>query len=319
MRITRTLLGVIAGFALANNVNAANKTHVTDTLGAGNSRVDISYDFGSGSFPGTYVFAGGSSFPIDYKGTSTRLSAAYYLGVTDRLDIGIFLPFSDNTKQTQDYTIGANKYSETSKDEGQGDVIFGAQYLIFDKNQDKISWNVRGTISPSTAPSDSGTSEIVTNGTVTQAGKTGDSGNDYMTTGLASTISLPTGAGDIFLAADFQNYGERTRAGVTYKRGSSSSFTVGLENMVGESITLTPYANLNFDAASTYSTGTNIAANSGYDFGFKVTNDLSKNVSVQAEAAYTVMNDVAVTYANGDKWSYSGKGYTFSLSAMFFF
>lgn len=319
MKIVRILLGVIAGFALANNVNAANKTHVTDTLGAGNSRVDISYDFGSGSLPGTYVFAGGPSFSIDYKVSTTRLSAAYYLGVTDRLDVGIFLPLSENSKYTQNYTIGANIYSKTSKDEGQGDVAFGAQYLVLDKQQDKVSWNLLGAISPSTAPSDPSTSEVVTNGTVTQAGKTGQSGNGYMTTTIASTISLPIGAVDVFLNAHFDNYGERTRAGVTYKRGSSTSFTVGLENMVGEKITLTPYARLNFDAASSYSSGTNIAANSGYDFGFKVTNDVSKNVSVQAGAEYTVMNDVAVTYVNGDKNNFSGKGYTFNLSAMFFF
>ncbi len=172
MKFIRILLGAIVGFALANNVYAANKTHVTDTLGSGNSRVDISYAFVSASLPGTYVFAGGSSFSMDSKISTSRLTAAYYLGVTERLDVGIFLPFSENSKYTQDYTIGANKYNETSKEEGQGDVVFGARYLLLDKQQDKISWNVLGSISPSTAPSDPSSSEVVTNGTVTQAGKT---------------------------------------------------------------------------------------------------------------------------------------------------
>ncbi|MBI3480860.1 MAG: hypothetical protein HY016_10990 [Nitrosomonadales bacterium] len=319
MKVIRIFLGTIAGVALASNVYAANKTHVTDTLGAGNSEIDISYCVSSDSLQGTVVLAGGSSYSDDYKIVSSGLCTAYYLGVTDRLDIAIGLPLSKSKKYTDEYTIGVNRYNVTSKVEGLGDVIIGATYLILDKQQNNLGWDLFGAISPSTAPSDPATSEIVTNGTITQAGKDGQSGNGYMTTTIASAISIPIGIGDFFLAAHLNNYGERTRTGVIYKRGSHTSFSAGLENMVSEKITLTPYAKFNFNAASTYSNGTNIAANSGYDLGFKVTNDLSKNVSLQARLEYTVTNDIAVTYANGDKWNYSGKGYIFDLSAMFFF
>lgn len=317
MKIVRILLGVIASFALVNNVYAANKTHVTDTFGAGNSRVDISYDFGSGSLPGTFTFAGGSSSSADSKISASSLATAFHFGVTDRLDVGILLPFIENTKTTATLTNFGT--TATDKNEGQGDVVIRARYLILDKNQDEVSWNVQGTISPSTAPDDDAISEVVVNGAVIDPGKTGDSGNGYMTTGIASTLSIPTGTGDVFLAANFYNYGDRTKAGVTQKRGNSTSFTVGIESMAGETITFRPYARLNFDAASTDSDGTHIAASDGYDFGLIVTNDVSNNVSVQVGAEYNVINDVVLTFPTGDKLSASGNGYNFNLSAMFFF
>ena len=319
MKIDSILLGAIASFVLANNVYAANKTHVTDTLGAGNSRMDISYEFANGNLPGTYVFSGGPSISDDIKISTSRLAVAYYLGVTNRLDMGIFLPFMENTKVTETLAGSGSTVTLTYKNEGQGDIVIGAQYLILDKTQDRISWNVGGAISPSTAPDDAAIPEDVFNGTVISPGKTGDSGNGYMTTGIASAISLPTGAGDVFLAAKFYNYGERSRTGVTFNRGNSTSFTIGIESMTGETITFTPYAALNFDAASTYSDGTNIAASDGYDLGLRITNDISKSVSVEVEAAYNVINDQSVIYSNGDKLNFSGNGFTFNLSAMLFF
>lgn len=319
MKIVRILLGVIASFALVNNVYAANKTHVTDTLGAGNSRVNVSYDFGGANLPGTVTLADGTSISVDGKISASRLAADFYLGVTDRLDVGIFLPFIENTKITQTLTDFGVTETLTYKNEGQGDIVISARYLILNKNQDKVSWNVIGTISPSTAPDNDAIPEDVFNGTVIDPGKTGDSGNGYMTTGVASTLSIPTGSGDVFLAANFYNYGDRTKAGVTYKKGSSTSFTVGIESMPGETITFRPYARLNFKAASTDSDGTNITASDGYDFGLIVTNDVSNNVSVQVGAEYNVINDVVLTSPTGDKFRLSGNGYNFNLSAMFFF
>ena len=191
--------------------------------------------------------------------------------------------------------------------------------LILDKNQDQVSWNVTGTISPSTAPDNDAIPKDVLNGTVIDPGKTGDSGNGYITTGIASILSIPTDTGDVFLAANFYKYGDRTKAGVTEKRGRSTSLAVGIESMAGETITLRPYARLNFDAASTHSDGTHIAASDGYDFGIIVTNDISNSVSVQLGAEYNAQNEFAITFPTGDKLSASGNGYTFSLAAMFFF
>ena len=151
MKIVRILLGAIASFALANNIYAANKTHVTDTFGAGNGRVDISYDFGSGSLPGTLAFAGGPSIPADSKVSGSSLAAAFYYGVTDRLDVGISLqvqqyylplngvtdrldvgislPFIDNTKVTFTLTDFVDTETLTTKNEGRGDIVIRARYL----------------------------------------------------------------------------------------------------------------------------------------------------------------------------------------------
>lgn len=319
MKINQSLLGLIVCFALANNAFAANKTHVTDTLGAGNSRVDISYGISSVNMPGTYAVNGGSSFSIDSKGFTNRLSAAYLFGITDRLDMGIFLPLSENMTTTMEYTVGTNQYTGTSIYEGQGDVVIGAQYLILDKQQDRVSWNMFASFSPSSAPSDDGTTEVKINGVVTTAGKAGKSGNGYTTTTIGSTLSIPAGDMDVYLSGEFKNYGDKTDAGVTYKKGGSSSLSVGVESMVGEKVTLTPYARLNMDAASSYSDGTDVAASNGYDLGILVTSDISKSVSVQVGAEYQVVNDSTVTYSSGDKFSISGNGYGLSLAAMFFF
>ena len=134
MKTYRILLGAIASFALVNNVYAANNTHVTDTLGAGNSRMDISYGIASGNLPGTYVFAGGPSISDDLKVSTSRFAAAFYLGVTDRLDVGIFLPLIENTKITETLTGFGMTETLTYKNEGQGDMVIGARYLILDKN-----------------------------------------------------------------------------------------------------------------------------------------------------------------------------------------
>ena len=189
----------------------------------------------------------------------------------------------------------------------------------FYTQQDKLSWNLSGTISPSTAPPDKGAAEIMTNGVVTTAGKTGQSGNGYMAATIASTLSIPIGAADIFLSGQFDKYGSVTTGSVTYQKGSSTSLSAGAESLLSEKITLTPYARLRINAASSYSIGTNIAANNDFDLGMSITNDISNSTSVRIGAEYNVVNDYAVTYANGNKLSFSGKGYTFTLSSMFFF
>lgn len=313
----KILLGIAACFVFANQASAANKTHVTDTLGAGNSSMEISYAVQTLNLPGTYVFANGASINMDIKATQNQLAVAYYLGVTEQLDMGIFLPLSASSNVTSDYTNGA-RYNEVSRTEGQGDVSFGARLLLLDKHKDRMSWNIVGVISPATAPSDDPTTQVTTNGVVTTAGKNGQSGAGYMTTSLASTVSIPTGAGDVYLAFRYDNNGEKTSAGVVSKTGSFTTFTAGIENMVGDRITITPYAQYLTQAAGYHGT-TVYAANSRYNFGLNVTNDISKNVSVTVGAAYNVRGDLPVTYAGGDKLNFSGNGYTFTASTMLFF
>ena len=176
------LLASVLFFALANNASAANKTHVTDVLGTGNSRVDISY--GIGNFTGTSntVYANGAT-PTHYdaNGTGSAISTAYLLGITDRLDMGITFPVSSSSSSS--YTGSS---SHTFKYEGQGDMTISASYLIKDKKENEVGWNLYGAISPPTAPSEN-SSYSSTNGTTT-----GKPGKGYSSNRIGTTISIPS-------------------------------------------------------------------------------------------------------------------------------
>ncbi|HUX92027.1 MAG TPA: hypothetical protein VMV48_15170 [Gallionellaceae bacterium] len=318
MKISHVIFTTLAILTLTNNANAANKTHVTDSLGAGNSSMEIGYAAAGRTLTGPYVYAAGSSFTYSSKTTANQLTAAYYLGVTDNLDMGIFLPVSGRSNVTADYTIGANKYNSVAKYEGQGDVSIGARYLFLDKQKDSVSWNAVLLITPSTASSDAAVAEVTTNGTVTTAGKTGGYGNGYLTTAIASTVSVPTSVGDIYLSGRYTTYGEKTTAGVALKSGAKMAITFGIEKMIGDKTTVSPYVRLISQAAG-YSGTTTFATNTAYDLGLNLTNDISKNVSVNVGAEYNSIGDNLTNYANGDKLTLSGSGYALSLSTQIFF
>lgn len=311
------LLGVAACFALANNSYAANKTHMTDALGAGNSRMDISFSTGNLKTTGKFLSAG-TTVSMDGKITGYGIDALYAFGITDRLDIGIIFPLSQNTSVVLDYVIGANSYSATDKYEGQSDPSIGAQYLVLDKQQDRVSWNVYSKFSPAAAASDQGITEIKTNGSVTTAGTTSKSGNGYTTVSAGSTLSIPTGAGDIFLGAMYSDFGEKSTSGVKSKNGSRTDIEFGIESMLGDRTTLTPYVRYTM-RSSGYNGTNNSPASSAFDIGLGLTNDVSKNLSVGILAEYNVLNERVVNYANGDKFSYTANGYTLNLTTMFFF
>ena len=318
METNKILLTLLASLTLTDNAHASNKTHVTDTPGAGNGNIEISYETRSLNLPATYVAANGATLASETKTSLNQLNLVFSRGFTERFDMGVLLPVSISKNESTDSTAGTNITNATLKYAGEGDVSFILRYLILDKAYDQISWNVSGIYSSASAPSDDPVAQSSTNGTVTTAGKDGQSGRGYASTSFASTLSIPTGAGDVYLKAQYDKYRDKITAGVLSNVGSLTSITLGMENIVGADITLTPYAKYMMQADG-YNGTTILAANTKYDLGVNVTGDLSNSVSVAFGAAYNVWGDQSRIYANGDKYNFFGHGYTFTLSTLFFF
>jgi hypothetical protein len=193
-----------------------------------------------------------------------------------------------------------------------------AQYLLLDKQQDKVSWIVLGHYSPSTASSEDGTSEVSINGSVVTPGKTGKPGRGYAETGLATALAIPTGVGDVVLTASFTSGGEKTSAGVKDKYGDTKAFGLYLESMIGERTTLTPFVGYSMAGADTFGTQTTTSTNY-YTLGVGLTHDVSKAFSIKVDTSYLILNDTSYTDNSGMKITYSSKSYGLRLSTLFFF
>lgn len=301
----------------AVNSYAANKTHVNDMQGAGNSQVEVTLSSGATNTPGKYTFASGSAISMDRRTSGSTVSAGYIFGITDRIDIGLLIPVSQSLTVNRDYVNG-NRYNETTKYEGQGNMAIGLKYLILDKQKDQMSWTVQGIIQPSYASSEAATTEVQTNGVVTTAGKTGTSGNSYTTTALKTTLSVPVTSGDLFVGVGYTSYGEGNLSGTVFKNGTNTSVTLGIETMANDRVTVTPYVKYSM-TASGYGGTTTISNYTEYLFGVSVTNDVNKSLSLKIGAEYTALNDLTYTYSNSDKVTYSGNGANLNLSALIFF
>ncbi len=303
---------------LINSVFAANKTHVADTQGAGNSRVSIAYIFASVDLSGQYDVLGGGTIFISGKETGNTLALEYMLGVTDRFDIGISMPLSDAVTADAEYKNGTDTFKQQYKTEGVGDISFIAQALLLEKQESKISWGVGLKFRPATAASDEGDSELTTNGVVTQVGKPGKAGNGYSSTRIGTLISIPAGGGDFYIEATHSVYGEKTTAGVKSKNGSDTTLSFGIEVMPSDKTTIAPYARY-MNTSSGYSgTGTKLAY-SIFGAGLSITQDVSKHLSVKFDGAYVKVGDIVTNYSSGDKSTMSGGGLGFNISAMTFF
>ncbi|MDO8990524.1 MAG: hypothetical protein Q7U91_12925 [Sideroxyarcus sp.] len=313
MKVNKVFIGVIAGFTLISNVYAANKTHLTDTLGAGNNKVDISFGVSGGSGTSS-ILSSGSTTSYDSKMTGHSLSVDYARGITDRLDITISAPLILNSNSTSEYVFGGSQYKTTSKTEGQGDLALGAQYLILDKQQNQVDWIVLGLYSPSTASSEDSTSETSINGSVTTPGKTGKPGRGYATTGIATALAIPSSVGDVVLTASYFSGGETTSGGVEYRAGDSKALGLYLESMISENTTLTPF--IGYYMFGSYSYGTqDYSSTSAYSLGISLTHDVSKAFSIKVDTGYMRMPETSYT----DDFTYSYKSYSLMLSTLFFF
>lgn len=317
MTYTKIVVAIAAYLVLASNVYAGNRTHVTETQGAGKSRASILFDLASFNMSGSKDFAGGGKTAFTAKGTGNRLTLAYILGVTDRFDIGISMPVSDTSTVDAEYT-GANVDKAQLKYEGSGDVTLLAQGLLLDKQNDKVSWLVGIMVRPSTASSDAPTPELTSNGAVVQTGKTGGSGNGFLSTMIGTAISIPTGAGDVYFGIRHAVYGEKTTSGVKSKDGGDTWLDLGIEIMPSEKTTITPYVRYLNTEAGYDGTDKSLASNS-LDAGLTVTRDVTNNLSVSFTGEYTKTGDSVTNYSSGDKSTVSGSGFTFGISGMVFF
>lgn len=99
----RIIVVAIAVFFLASNAYAGNRTHVTETQGAGNSQASISFDFTSLDMSGSLDFAGGGKAALAGRGSGKGLTLGYKLGVADRFDIGISIPVSRTLTVDNDF------------------------------------------------------------------------------------------------------------------------------------------------------------------------------------------------------------------------
>lgn len=317
-KINKMLAVVITAMVIENSAYAANKTWVTDSLNAGDSRADLSYATANLSPSGPFNISG-TSVQMSGKFTASALNAAYLFGVTDRLNVGIGFVMSNPQSYQWDYTVSPNSYTTTDKYDGTGDPTIGAQYLLMDRNKESMGWVIAGTFTPATGNSNADVTEIKTNGVVTTSGATGGAGNGYTKTNVSTTLSLPImGVGDVFGKVEYIANGSTSSGGVSTQYGNQAMLTFGVEDLIGDKTTVRPYVRFTSIGSGTSGT-TQIASYTGYDLGLMVTNDISKNISVSVVGEYNSLGNLTLNYANGNVWTYSGSGYTVGLGGNFFF
>lgn len=314
---TRIIVCVVASFAFVFNAYASNRTHIAETYGAGNGEADISYDALNVSFTGNYV-TGGTSAPLNQTYTSNTIQADLYYGVTDRLDVGFFIPLSLTTDIQGSFSYGGTQYALDTKTNGMGDIGLSARYLLLDKQQDSLSWLISATYQPSSAPYGAATAQQTQNGVVTTQGVTGQSGNGYSESTLKTVFSVPTGLGDAFLQLQYQINGSRTSGGVVTTNGNMTAASAGIEIPYGDATTFMPEISIASIASGT--SGTTIyQPYTAETIGILTTQDFSKHFSLQLYLTYNIFNSEVSNFANGDTFTFSGNGPEGYIKGLFFF
>jgi hypothetical protein len=316
MNFNKVSVAVIASLLIVNGAYAANKTGVTDSLNAGDSRVDLDYGYQGLSINGT-VASSTTSFDYTAKSTGSRLNVTYLFGVTDHLNMSVLFGLSNSTGETS-YTVAPNSYVITSKNEGASNPVISAQYLLVDKKNGKMGLVVFGSFSPASAASDQGVAQVETNGVVTTTGVSGKSGSGYATSNIGATLSTPVAMGDVFVKVEYSAYGEKSSSSGASKNGAQAALQFGLESKVSNSATVRPYVRV-FSTASGYSGTTQIASHVDYSLGLEGIKDVSKSVSLSVTGEYGLVSKVESNAPNGDKGSFSGTGYLLGVRGMFFF
>lgn len=88
--------------------------------------------------------------------------------------------------------------------------------------------------------------------------------------------------------------------------------------MLNEGLTLTPFA-MYASYSPGYSDTSTLAVGNTYTLGLRVTQDMSKNISLKLDTLYVTSNDSVVTSSIGDKTTSSTTAYSVGLSALIFF
>jgi hypothetical protein len=319
LRINLIWVAIIASFLIINSARAENKTGVTDSLNAGEIRFDLAYVNSSSITSGTFTLSG-SPTAINGINAASTFQAAYLLGVTDRLNVGIKLNLAYPQSYETDYTVGANSYTATDKFNGPGDPTISAQYLVMEKEKDNMGMIVSLLFTPPSANSNGDITENRTNGVITTPGVTGGSGNGFTVTNIGTVISFPFlhGKGDVYSALNIIQNGTKTVSGVTSNVGNLVQLEFGVEKPITEKTILHPYGRINSNRGG-YSGTTQISSYTSYDLGAEIINDVSKRLSIRLIGEYNLLGNISIDYANGDVWTYSGKGYTLGFGGSFFF
>lgn len=316
MNINIALLVVIASLALANSANAANKTGVTDSLNAGDSRLDLNYALSGASSSGT-ISTGATTISTSAKLSTMQFGASYLVGVTNRFNIGVALTMSLNSN-TEYSDTGSPNILYASKAEGEGDPSVLVKYLLVDKKDGNMGLLVYGSYSPASAASEDGVTEVKTNGVVTTAGKAGKPGRGYPTSSVGLTYSTPIAIGNIFTDVNYTLDGEKTVQGVTSKNGAKVLLALGIESKFSDTATLSPYIYV-VSVGSGYSGTDQSTPYNSYGLGLTANKDVTKHISIGITGRYYSGSNHDTNYASGTKATSSLTGYALSLSGILFF
>ncbi len=297
---------------------AANKTGVTDLLSKGEISFDLSYSMMNTSIIGgaspSSINNGAAIAPLAGSISQKNLLASLNFGFTDKTNVRISHGLQ-NTVQELDYTIAPNAYVNTSKWEGTTDPEICIQYRLADKNKSEFGAIIYGAISPATAPSNSASPEIMTNGTITSKGVNGGIGNGYTISKIGSTISFPVYVGYAFYNLEYK-YGFVTS--LTNPHGTSAELTFGYEHFLGDSVTLRPYIRASA-IGSSFNGQDQSESYSKYDVGAYLISDFSPRFSLAFLSQYSLYNNEVINAANGNTLTLSTSGYKLGLQGIYFF
>lgn len=317
MKVSNLVLGMLLSSVFAGNAMAANKTRLMDTQGSGHSRFDLLLAMSQGSGQ-TKVTSPGANYTSDSKTSLNSLTLAYVYGVTDRFDIALTIPLMGNAKESSEFSFAGNRYKDTWKYDGAGDISLNLNYQLMNKQASGFNWNIAGYVSPSTASSTGSRAEVMVNGVVTNAGTTGKLGRGYTQTGIITAVGLPTSVGDVVFEGKIYRGGESSDAGVKTTHGSSKYLNVYLESAVNTTTTLTPYVGY-YSSGSLTTAGSTSPSATYYMAGLIATMDISSRVSLRGSLDYSKMKDYTYAMTGGGNAVSTMNTYTVGLSSMFFF
>jgi hypothetical protein len=297
----------------------ANKTHFTDTQGQGNSRLEVSYTSGSGSANGTANFSG-DSLTVESTITASQTLFSLYYGISDRIDIGISLPFSEKFSTSNDLSDGTDTLSIESGSEGMSDISFGASYLMLDKDGgDALDVQPYAIITLPTASDDEGESGYSSNGTSISDMKKGKAGSGATTIRVGFNVAHPLIESNLLFNFEYKMDGDKTKDGVTYTYGNDISFMIGNEYFVSDIDTVTLQAF--YEISGSDETSEDTTSDSFYVMSLQgvFTHDVSSDISASAGFAFERSGETNVKYATGDTIGLRGNIYAFFVGLDYFF
>lgn len=317
-------LFVIMTILTLNSIPAfadTNPTGVTDSLAAGMSEVMLAYSGASSSANVAWTISS-TPFTGDFTSSSQIGMAGYLYGITDKANVGIFLPVLKSSSFQYNLSNGGSNFGISKNSSGMGDLEFGARYQFSDKKKDGLGWVAYALLKPATAPSDQGSAKYTGNYYVNTPGKDAQSGTSTVDYNFGTRVASAE-LSDMYLDFNYWVMGTFTYGGgaTYYQPGNVTSLFWGIEKLLAEKLTFRPEVGLSSVGSSTNSlvkSTTNSYTNIGVDA--SLIYDISKNVSVLANGGYAIGGNETISYANGNSLSLSSiTTYTYGVAVDFFF